>query len=452
MRTIGWRVVLLAWAAVLLAAYAAHAQQPRRYMVRVRDVPDTGVVEQRVRRLGHEARNLTRNIVLVTERSRARGGKVGLHDSLLVLRRDRRAGINETLDIEEDVASPPADVGNPPPALAAWNVGLIHADAAWAVGYTGAGQKVGVLDSGYGPSNPDVTIGGGKNFAITTGRAADSLDIADNVGSCRGHGTHVAGTVAGKQWGVAPDATLYVLKVFADYGGQCLSFTSSQLAALRWAQDHGIWVVNVSIGGSVSGFLDDQITIYTAAGGLLCAAAGNSGGTPPLFPASAAKAIAVASVSRSLTRSAFSNTGAKLELSAPGENIVSDSPSGGTATKSGTSMSAPHCTGGYTLLRSAGVFGDSARRLMNATADPLGDTTRFGHGLMRPDQAIAAAKGGLLFAGPTTRVYTAPQLDSVRVVSVGPTWSPLPSISNPVRRGDYLIWTVVGNDRLRVTP
>ena len=55
----------------------------------------------------------------------------------------------------------------------------------------------------------------------------------------------------------------------------------------------------------------------------------------------------------------------------------------------------------------------------------------------------------ILFAGPTSRTYTVPQVDSVLIVATG-NWTPLPSVSNPFRRGDYLIWTVVGNDLLRV--
>ena len=87
-----------------------------------------------------------------------------------------------------------------------WGISQITAPAAWAQGFRGAGVKVGIMDSGGDPTHPDLGFAGGFNAA--TGGTSSS-DWNDDIPSCNGHGTHVAGTIAGRDnsigvVGVAP--------------------------------------------------------------------------------------------------------------------------------------------------------------------------------------------------------------------------------------------------------
>lgn len=293
-----------------------------------------------------------------------------------------------------------------------WGVSAIGAPAAWAMGYTGQGVKVASLDSGIDPNHPGYLVGGG--YAATGVVFGGTATWTDDIPSCNGHGTHVGGTMAGKNgYGVAPGATLFGIKVFSDVNGQCLAYTSSQIAGIEWAVANGIRAINISIGGSnPSAAYQNAIASARNAGVIVSAANGNSGTTPPLFPGRAEYLLGVASVNQSLQRSGFSNYGPTTDLSGPGEGVESTMPGGGYGTKSGTSMATPHVVGAAALVMSAEptLSADSVMQLLRLSADSLGPRPNdyTGWGLVRPDKAIALARGGVWVAGPV--------VDSVRVM------------------------------------
>jgi subtilisin family serine protease/uncharacterized PurR-regulated membrane protein YhhQ (DUF165 family) len=233
-----------------------------------------------------------------------------------------------------------------------WGITRVTAPDAWALGFTGAGVKVGMMDSGGDPTHPDLVWAGGYN--ANTGGTAPS-DWADDVASCNGHGTHVAGTVAARNngvgvVGVAPDVSLYALKVFVDIGGTCGAWVSAQMLAVQWAVSNGIRVVSASLGGSGGGSYLTTIQAAADAGTFFVAAAGNDNGGAVEYPAAFAPSIAVSSLSSSNTVSSFSSVGPQIEVGAPGEGVLSTMPGGGYGTKSGTSMATPHVTGVVALL------------------------------------------------------------------------------------------------------
>ncbi len=234
-----------------------------------------------------------------------------------------------------------------------WGVERVGAPAAWAAGFTGAGVKVGIVDSGIDPSHPDLHVAGGYDF--TSGSNSPSA-WNDNVAACGGHGTHVAGTMAALQngtgiVGVAPGVELYALKVFEIINGNCASWSSNQIAAIDWAVGHGIRVVNMSIASGVAlQAYQDAITNASNAGVLVVAAAGNNSGGPITYPAVYDHAVAVGALTSSNAVAYFSDIGPQMWLAAPGMSIVSTVPGGGTATMDGTSMAAPHVAGVAALL------------------------------------------------------------------------------------------------------
>ena len=142
-----------------------------------------------------------------------------------------------------------------------WDMRLLDVDAAHAKA-TGAGVTVGVIDGGVDFSHPDLSapgkidVGLSCSFINTNTPTADPAEIANGncsnkaaVQDLQGHGTHVATTIAGSIngigiSGVAPDATIVALKA-CTIAGFC--FADSVAAALRYAGDHRLDVVNLSL-------------------------------------------------------------------------------------------------------------------------------------------------------------------------------------------------------------
>ncbi len=140
-----------------------------------------------------------------------------------------------------------------------WDMGVLHANAAWA-NATGAGVRVGVIDGGVDFSHPDlagaIDVGLSCSFIYSSTPTADPAEIANGdctnkpaVQDLQGHGTHVSTTIAGRRngigiVGVAPGATIVALKA-CTIAGFC--FADSVAAALRYAGDQRLDVVNLSL-------------------------------------------------------------------------------------------------------------------------------------------------------------------------------------------------------------
>jgi subtilisin family serine protease len=173
----------------------------------------------------------------------------------------------------------------------------------------------------------------------------------DGTEDCNGHGTHVAGTVAGSQYGVAPKATLHAVRVLNCEGSGAIS---GVIEGVDWmAKNHqSPAVANMSLGGGASDALDEAVRNAIGKGILFVVAAGNEdadacGSSPARVPA----ALTVGSTTKTDARSSFSNKGKCVDLFAPGSNILSSWNTGDTASKtiSGTSMAAPHVAGAVAL-------------------------------------------------------------------------------------------------------
>lgn len=185
-----------------------------------------------------------------------------------------------------------------------------------------------------------------------TGRMSAGYDaVLDGHGTedCNGHGTHVAGTVGGTTYGVAKQVTLVPVRVL-DCSGS--GWMSDVIAGINWAiGDHGpgeAAVINMSLGGGASWWLDNAVANAVADGITVVVAAGNeTDDACDYSPAGAPDAITV-NASTSIDSAAwFSNYGACSDLYAPGLSITSAWYTSNTATNtiSGTSMASPHVAG-----------------------------------------------------------------------------------------------------------
>lgn len=267
----------------------------------------------------------------------------------------------------------------------------VDAPGAWGLSTGGRQIVIGVLDGGVS-WHPDLD-----------GRILPGWNVPqgnDNaVDGCSSHGTHVAGiigalgdngtAVAGLCWDVR---ILPVVVV-----NPCSGLESWVADGITWAVDHGAEIINMSLQYSAgTQYLHDAVLYAAEAGIPMLAATGNSGATPPSFPSRWPETIAVAATNNLDERWISSNYGTEVDVAAPGVAVLSLSATGGTTTKTGTSMAAPHATGIVALMRSvnASLTEPQIRSVLQSTADDV-DAPGFdvftGHGRLNAHEAVALA-------------------------------------------------------------
>lgn len=221
---------------------------------------------------------------------------------------------------------------------------------------------IAILDTGISSTHPDLNVYQGASFV-------NGVEIADDD---HGHGSHIAGTAAGKDnslgvIGTAPGARLWAVKV-CDRLGNCP--VSSQIKGVEYVTEHSgkIDVVNISIENPLSLALDRMINQSIANGVIYVAAAGNSGKDASLYsPASNPSVITVSAIADSdgkcggLGRPTFvgpddsfanfSNFGDAIDIAAPGVDILSAYNGTEFGVDSGTSTAAPHVSGAAALYK-----------------------------------------------------------------------------------------------------
>jgi subtilisin family serine protease len=217
------------------------------------------------------------------------------------------------------------------------------------------------------------------------GRARSGFDAVDggSADDCNGHGTHVAGTVGGSQYGVAKSVRLVAVRVLNCSG----SGTVAQVVAgINWVTANAVRpaVANMSLGGGASTSIDNAVNNSINAGITYAIAAGNSNANAcNSSPARVAAAITVGATSRTDARASFSNFGSCLDVFAPGVGITSAWRTSNTATNtiSGTSMAAPHVAGvAAVILAAHPTFTPAQLRTQLVNAATTGVVTNPGSG------------------------------------------------------------------------
>jgi serine protease AprX len=294
------------------------------------------------------------------------------------------------------------------------SVSHIRAPRVWAAGFTGRDLPIAVVDTGIDPGHPD--------FA---GRIVAMQDLTgEGPRDNHGHGTHVAGIVAGsgnKYKGVAPEASIYAAKVLHSDGS---GYMSEVMAGLEWAVQQRVKLINLSLGGI--GPCDGSDALSTACdaaverGVVVCVAAGNYGpGASTIGPPGCArKVITVGACSNRDAIASFSARGptsdgrVKPDLLMPGVDIVSCRAQGTNmgapvdalyTRSSGTSMATPHATGAAALLLEAFPDLTPARlkdRFMNTAKDLGLDANVQGKGRVDAYQAYLGAPPASPPTGP----------------------------------------------------
>ncbi len=263
-----------------------------------------------------------------------------------------------------------------------WGITKIGSQTAWNVTRGSSDVIVAVVDTGIDFNHPALKNNMWANTAELNGRAGvdddgngyiDDIHGADFISGKptplddEGHGSHVAGTIAGNLpevgfFGVAPQVKLMAIKTHNTKGE---GSKSSVVKGILYAADNGARVLNCSWGGAPEAaeydqMLFDAIAYANKKGAVLVASAGNNSAnndTGMHFPSNYELdgIISVASSTNTDARSYFSNFGSRtVDLAAPGSNIWSVTAGGqGYEYLSGTSMASPHVSGAAALLLSS---------------------------------------------------------------------------------------------------
>jgi subtilisin family serine protease len=228
-----------------------------------------------------------------------------------------------------------------------------------------------------------------------SGRAVPGFDaIGDglNGADCNGHGTHVAGTVGGETFGVAPDVTLVSVRVLGCDGS---GSWAGVIAGFDWVAQNAQQpaVANASLGGEFNQAVNQAADNLAFSGVLPVVAAGNeSADACQVSPASADGVMTVGASDPRDRQSSFSNWGACLEIYAPGSYIRSARLGGGSVTLNGTSMASPHVAGVAALYKSLNpaatpldvgnwILGQSTRNVLRGVTPSSPNRLLFTNGL-----------------------------------------------------------------------
>jgi thermitase len=312
---------------------------------------------------------------------------------------------------------------------------ITQADSAWGIWQPTTAIELGVLDSGVFSAHPDLAnkIAHDASGNVGFNGFSDQVnDIADHFG----HGTAVTGIAAAQidnglgiagiagwngQIGSSDSSFTKVVpvKVLDDSGSGTLA---SLVDGIVWAADHGLSVINMSVGFRYSDWpnpfqpsppsVQDAVFYAWARNVLLAASAGNDSSSDPVDPASIHGVISVAATDRTDALANYSNYGSWVYAAAPGSDILSTTMDGGyTGIWNGTSFAAPHVSGEAALIRAQNptLDNDYVSYLIETNVDSYtpyqGHTIRAGGGRINIFRALAAAGTPTVGVGVFPSVY-----------------------------------------------
>jgi subtilisin len=228
--------------------------------------------------------------------------------------------------------------------------------------------KIGVIDTGVDYHHPDLQPVLSRGINLVHPRTPPFDD--------NGHGTHIAGTIAATgrfaMTGIAPNAVLLPVKAF-DHDGS--AFVSDIIKGIDWCVHQGVHIINMSFGMKQrSESMLEAVKNAKRAGVVIVASSGNDGRRGFIdYPARFPQTISVGAIDSKGCIAPFSNRGKRIDVFAPGENVLSTWPKGRYHEMNGTSMATAHVTGVLALAMAArpGMTPLQAKRLVAVAQTPL---------------------------------------------------------------------------------
>lgn len=284
-----------------------------------------------------------------------------------------------------------------PAAGPTWGLQRLGAEAIWQRGYTGRNIVVAHLDSGVDSRHP-VLHGALEKYAMFDS-SGKPVPIDGPYSDADDHGTHTAGTLAGRTTdgapavGMAPDIELVDARIVG--GGDTIA---RLLAGMDWALGQGARVVNLSVGfpGFKSSF-ESIIKKLREQHMLPVVAIGNERAGATRSPGNYKTVLSVGAVDSDDKVAEFSGSAKPGEeavgpmLCAPGVKVLSAKPGGGYRESDGSSMATPHVAGLAALLFSAkpdATIDEVEEAIVGSCVRPAGaDPQRIGAGI--PDGLAA---------------------------------------------------------------
>ncbi|MGC5320345.1 type VII secretion-associated serine protease mycosin [Micromonospora arida] len=284
-----------------------------------------------------------------------------------------------------------------------WALRRLEPSSAWPLS-RGAGVTVAVIDSGVSAAHPLL------KGQVLEGRDFNGLPARQGQCDEAGHGTLIAGIIAGREGtavpfsGIAPAARILPIRVLPQLGAVNNPQLPAQIAAaIDWAVAQGADVINLSLTTIPRPELTEAVERALAKGVVLVAAAGNRSEDSqnlPGYPAAYPGVIAVGGVDEQGGHVGTSISGDYVDIAAPGMNIVGPAPGNNgyrTVPEGGTSYAAAYVSGVAALVRAAypSLDPQQVADRLERTADnpPEGQNADIGHGTVNPYRAVSSLLG-----------------------------------------------------------
>ena len=275
-----------------------------------------------------------------------------------------------------------------------WYMPYLDMPSLWKEGPSRKDVTVAVIDSGIDLNHPELhgrIASGGYNFL------ADSANVQDE----QGHGTAVGGLIAALSnngrgiSGVTGSFPVQILPLKV-IGNDGKGSSADVIRAIYYAMEKHVDVINMSLGsGTYSAAEKEAVGAALGQGITVIASSGNESSPDYYYPASYDGVISVGSINEQGEVSAFSNHNDRVDLTAPGEGIVTLGINNGYVKASGTSFSAPIVAGVASVLKSMHPEAGEAdiaswlRRMSHDEGLP-GHDSYYGYGVVEPIGASRA--------------------------------------------------------------
>ncbi len=319
---------------------------------------------------------ISKNIILIKSKSNNENLIIELKNSSYV------AYIEENKKIKSQ------SLANDPYFDQQWNLQMLNMPEIWEKTNFNNDIKIAVLDTGIITNHKDLSenVINGYDFVDDDNEPKDESQPFS-------HGSHVAATIAAlrnNQMGIAgmvDNVKIMPVRIIGENGG----LASNLIKGINWAIDNNAQIINLSLASSGdSNLIHEAIVKAVEEGITVIAASGNDGKEGISYPAAYPEVISVGAINSQKEKAYFSNYGQKLDLVAPGVNILSIYSKDEYNYAQGTSMATPHVSAVVALLYQKGINSpQKIKNILKTTATKLNNENYFGAGLINPNEALS---------------------------------------------------------------